>query len=99
MPMKIPYSLDEIASWKVSSNDILDVMEMFGVLDRSKLPLKNVQPSKLNYIEGNKPIKSNVHYEIDVSESYFKDAGMDYEYKSTVGNPVYQPNSKISEAA
>ncbi len=99
MPMKIPYSTEEIATWKVSPDDILAVMDLYGVLDHSKLSLKEVQATSLRFIEGDNPIQTDVYYEIDVSEDYIKDARADFEYENNVGNYIYQPDLKISEAA
>lgn len=99
MPMKIPYTVDEIATWKASTNDILKVMDMFGVLDHSKLNLQNPQYSSIGFVEGNLQNSNRVRYEIDVPEYDIKNAGTNYEYKNTIGSHTYQSNLKISEAA
>lgn len=37
MTMKINISIEEISKWRVAEKDVLEVMDLFGVLDKVKL--------------------------------------------------------------
>lgn len=104
MAIKIPFSLEEISSWKVTSEEILEVMEIFDVVDHEKIKSRDTEINIIEDFFSSEKNKS-VHYKVSgIDDTYSgtlkKTEYFDStEYKETNTIKNYRYNKNMNEAA